>query len=142
MRVKELNKTGLGSRVWGLVKRTGNRFRVSMQLRKLSGQRVCEVPQIVIPNLFRDLGFEKPGLGPSRSEVMLPPAGSEARWREEVMPVKTSREVMPGKSYGEVMLASARKKEILDSIRRKALAVACRRRTCRDARLAKNTPGG
>jgi hypothetical protein len=32
----------------------------------------------------------------SRSEVMLPPAGSEARWREEVM---------PGRASGEVMLA-------------------------------------
>ena len=32
----------------------------------------------------------------SRSEVMLPPAGSEARWREEVM---------PGRSSGEAMLA-------------------------------------
>jgi predicted RNA methylase len=32
----------------------------------------------------------------SRLEVMLPPAGSEARWREEVM---------PGRSSGEVMLA-------------------------------------
>ncbi|WP_121510225.1 hydrolase-like protein [Mesotoga sp. H07pep.5.4] len=32
----------------------------------------------------------------SRLEVMLPPAGSEARWREEMM---------PGRSSGEVMLA-------------------------------------
>jgi len=32
----------------------------------------------------------------ARTEVMLPPAGSEARWREEVM---------PGKASGEVMLA-------------------------------------
>ncbi|WP_333641068.1 hydrolase-like protein [Mesotoga prima] len=32
----------------------------------------------------------------SRLEVMLPPAGSEARWREEVM---------PGRASGEVMLA-------------------------------------
>jgi len=32
----------------------------------------------------------------SRSEVMLPPAGSEARWREEVM---------PGRAFGEVRLA-------------------------------------
>jgi len=30
----------------------------------------------------------------SRSEVMLPPAGSDARWREEVMPGRTSGEVM------------------------------------------------
>ncbi|AFK08196.1 hypothetical protein Theba_2596 [Mesotoga prima MesG1.Ag.4.2] len=30
----------------------------------------------------------------SRSEVMLPPAGSEARSREEVMPGRTSGEVM------------------------------------------------
>jgi hypothetical protein len=30
----------------------------------------------------------------SKSEVMLPPAGSEARWREEVMPGRTSGEVM------------------------------------------------
>ena len=30
----------------------------------------------------------------SGSEVMLPPAGSEARWREEVMPGRTSGEVM------------------------------------------------
>ena len=30
------------------------------------------------------------------AEVMLPPAGSEARWREEVM---------PGRASGEVMLA-------------------------------------
>ena len=36
------------------------------------------------------------GLVASRSEVMLPPAGSEARWREEVM---------PGRASGEVMLA-------------------------------------
>ncbi|MDD3460215.1 MAG: hypothetical protein PHW28_02880 [Mesotoga sp.] len=28
------------------------------------------------------------------AEVMLPPAGSEARWREEVMPGGTSGEVM------------------------------------------------
>jgi len=36
------------------------------------------------------------GLVASRSEVMLPPAGSEARWCEEVM---------PGRASGEVMLA-------------------------------------
>ena len=29
----------------------------------------------------------------SRSEVMLPPAGSEAHWREEVMPGRTSGEI-------------------------------------------------
>ena len=39
------------------------------------------------------------GLVASRSEVMLPPAGSEARWREEVM---------PGRASGEVMLALKR----------------------------------
>jgi len=33
------------------------------------------------------------------AEVMLPPAGSEARWREEVM---------PGRASGEVMLALSR----------------------------------
>ncbi|RLL81751.1 hypothetical protein Y697_13585 [Mesotoga sp. BH458_6_3_2_1] len=38
----------------------------------------------------------------SRSEVMLPPAGSEARWREEVM---------PGRASGEVMLALVRQEE-------------------------------
>jgi len=36
------------------------------------------------------------GLVASRPEAMLPPAGSEARWREEVM---------PGGASGEVMLA-------------------------------------
>jgi len=46
---------GIDNRVWGLVKRTGNRFRVSMQLRKLSRQRFVEAPHSVIPNLFRDL---------------------------------------------------------------------------------------
>ncbi|HQC14936.1 hydrolase-like protein [Mesotoga prima] len=30
----------------------------------------------------------------SRSEVMLPQAGSDARWREEVMPGRASGEVM------------------------------------------------
>ena len=30
----------------------------------------------------------------SRSEVMLPQAGSDARWREEVMPGRPSGEVM------------------------------------------------
>jgi len=42
------------------------------------------------------LGVGGRGLVASRSEVMLPPAGSEARWREEVM---------PGRASGEVMLA-------------------------------------
>jgi len=50
---------------------------------------------------IRDLGFGETvggdsGLVASRSEVMLPPAGSKARWREEVM---------PGRASGEVMLA-------------------------------------
>jgi len=45
---------------------------------------------------LRTIGVGVSGLGASRSEVMLPPAGSEARWREEVM---------PGRASGEVMLA-------------------------------------
>jgi len=48
---------GIDYRVWGLVKRTGNQFRVSMQLRKLSRQRLAEVPHLVIPDLIRDLVF-------------------------------------------------------------------------------------
>ena len=53
--------------------------------------------------LFRIWALEEPGsvlagrgLVRARTEVMLPPAGSEARWREEVM---------PGRASGEVMLA-------------------------------------
>jgi len=42
------------------------------------------------------LGVGGRGLVRERTEVMLPPAGSEARWREEVM---------PGRASGEVMLA-------------------------------------
>jgi len=38
--------------------------------------------------------FTEPRLVASRSEVMLPPAGSDARWREEVMPGRPSGEVM------------------------------------------------
>ena len=38
--------------------------------------------------------FGEPGLVASRSEVMLPQAGSDARWREEVMPGRPSGEVM------------------------------------------------
>ncbi len=37
----------------------------------------------------------------SRSEVMLPPAGSEARWREEVMPERASGEVMLALTHQE-----------------------------------------
>jgi hypothetical protein len=42
---------------------------------------------------------------------MLPPAGSEARWREEVM---------PGRASGEVMLALVRQEEEEDLIRNHA----------------------
>ncbi len=42
------------------------------------------------------VGGSRRGLVRARTEVMLPPAGSEARWREEVM---------PGRASGEVMLA-------------------------------------
>ena len=40
----------------------------------------------------------------SRSEVMLPPAGSEARWREEVMPPSVGRialKSISGRKAGE-----------------------------------------
>ncbi|PIJ61611.1 hypothetical protein V513_08255 [Mesotoga sp. H07.pep.5.3] len=40
------------------MKRNGNQFRVSMQMRKLSAQRFVEVPHIVIPNLVRDPVFD------------------------------------------------------------------------------------
>ena len=36
------------------MKRTGNQFMVSMQVRKLSRHRLWEVSHLVIPNLFRD----------------------------------------------------------------------------------------
>jgi hypothetical protein len=49
--------------VWGLVKRTGNQFRVSMQLWKLSRHRFVGIPRFVIPDLFRDLGFDPLGGG-------------------------------------------------------------------------------
>ncbi|PIJ63056.1 hypothetical protein V513_02885 [Mesotoga sp. H07.pep.5.3] len=40
------------------MKRTGNQFRVSMQLRKLSRHDFLKLPLLVIPNLFRDLGVD------------------------------------------------------------------------------------
>jgi len=39
----------------GLVNRNGNHFRGSLELKKLSRQRLQEAPHSVIPNLFRDL---------------------------------------------------------------------------------------
>ncbi|CCU85212.1 hypothetical protein PHOSAC3_150212 [Mesotoga infera] len=39
------------------MKRTGNQFRVSMQLRKLSG-RFVKASHSVIPDLIRDLAFD------------------------------------------------------------------------------------
>ena len=39
----------------------------------------------------------------ARTELMLPPAGSEARWREEVMPGRASGEVMLALTHQEVL---------------------------------------
>ena len=53
-------------------------------------------PELVSGSALRETVAGGSRLVASRLEVMLPPAGSEARWREEVM---------PGRSSGEVMLA-------------------------------------
>ena len=51
-------------------------------------------PELVSGSALRETVAGGSRLVASRLEVMLPPAGSEARWREEVMPGRTSGEVM------------------------------------------------
>jgi len=87
------------------------------------------------------------------SEVRQTSAGSDARWREEVMPGETSGEVMRRKASAEVMPPSVGRIALKSISGRKAgknipgcnagknrARSQCRRRTCRDARLA--SPGG
>jgi len=65
----------------------GTSGEVMLTLSRQEGEKTTEV---------RDcrLGVGKSENQLQDSEVMLPPAGSEARWREEVMPGGTSGEVM------------------------------------------------
>ena len=60
--MKEL-VVGLGLEPGVSLTEPAHQFKVLLQLRKLSHHRLVEAPHSVIPNLFRDLGFEKPGLG-------------------------------------------------------------------------------